>query len=274
MWLIRRDVFFSGFCFKDSVLLSKQSFCELIVCLFIIRHVAQVVVVSYICPFYCIVERCRGEGTAPSQTGHVTISNKGPVATYTCTGICSTGFLVVPTGVSSLRRQSHRWFQSDFFSVSFFNFVTRIEARHTDCSPVKPFLHWINGRHFCSSAVNNRLFVVCCSMQMDLWTFLYECGCSAMDVSIVFVCTCISSLSGSWSVRSDMFIVCVCVCSQWCVSESQLENGSKQIVSFSCLQLHDKNIRDMPRDFRCVLVVFLWVCENVRPICLETLICL
>lgn len=35
----------------------------------------------------CTVARYRGEGTPPSQTGHVTTSDKGLAATYTYTGI-------------------------------------------------------------------------------------------------------------------------------------------------------------------------------------------
>lgn len=40
VWLIRRDVFLklSGFQFKDGVLLVKQSFHELIMCLFVITN--------------------------------------------------------------------------------------------------------------------------------------------------------------------------------------------------------------------------------------------
>lgn len=41
-----------------------------------------------------MVTRCSGEWMALSQTGHVTTSNKGPVATYTHTGTCFTGFLI------------------------------------------------------------------------------------------------------------------------------------------------------------------------------------
>lgn len=54
--------------------------------------------------FYCMEARSRGEGTA--HTGHVTTSNKGPVATHTHTGICRGSCLVVSPGALSLCRES------------------------------------------------------------------------------------------------------------------------------------------------------------------------
>lgn len=35
--------------------------------------------------FYCMVAHCRGEGTTPSQTGHMTFSNKEPGVPHTHT---------------------------------------------------------------------------------------------------------------------------------------------------------------------------------------------
>lgn len=77
-----------------------------------------------------------------------------------------------------------------------------------------------------------------------------------------------SCISFSSALRS---VLCVCtrVHTQCCVSESQLENDSKQIVWFICLQLHDKNIRDMSHVFKCVLDVFMRACEDIeRASCL------
>lgn len=52
----------------------------------------------------------------------------------------------------------------------------------------------------------------------------------------------------------------------WCVfvlngvCQSQLENGSEQLVQFSCLQLHDENIRDMSLGFMCMFTRVLYIC--------------
>lgn len=48
----RRNYFFQWLCFEEMVLIRKQSLHELMVCLFVIAHVARVVV-SYIEAFYC-----------------------------------------------------------------------------------------------------------------------------------------------------------------------------------------------------------------------------
>lgn len=54
-------------------------------CVFFYLYVAWVVIVLDMSVFYCMVAHCRGEGTTPSQTGHMTFSNKEPGVPHTHT---------------------------------------------------------------------------------------------------------------------------------------------------------------------------------------------